>query len=298
MTAAVHLLITLVLCTVAVRPLARARWVWRAPRTGILLWQMLALTWVLSAIMAVVAIGLAPYGTDIPAALGQLLAGAQHPAGFTVLHLTSVVVGLGIAIALIVAFALSWSGVLRTRRRHRDLLALVGREDPAAPGALVLDHPLAVAYCLPGLRAQVVVSSGAVEALTADQLAAVLAHERTHARERHDLILLPFAALRRLTPRLRLLDVAVKAGALLVEMRADDRACRHQCPTSLASALRRFSASSISPPAGTLGITDAAVQARLERINGWTTPLPATVRWLVLAVGLVLVSTPLSFFVV
>jgi Zn-dependent protease with chaperone function len=298
MTAAVHLLITLVLCTVAVRPLARARWVWRAPRTGILLWQMLALTWVLSAILVVVAIGLAPYGTDIPTAFGQLLAGVQRPAGFTVLHLTGVVVGFGLALALIVAFALSWSGVLRTRRRHRDMLALVGREDPAAPGALVLDHPLAVAYCLPGLRAQVVVSSGAVKALTADQLAAVLAHEQTHARERHDLVLLPFAALRRLTPRLQLLDVAVKAVALLVEMRADDRACRNQCPNSLASALHRFSASSFSPPAGTLGITDSAVEARLQRINGRTAPLPATLRWLVLATGLVLVSTPLSFFVV
>jgi Zn-dependent protease with chaperone function len=298
MTAAVHLLITLVLCTVAVHPLAHARWVWRAPRTGILLWQMLALTWVLSVIMAVVAIGLAPYGTDIPAAFAQLLAGAQRPAGFTVLHLTGVVAGFGLATALIVAFVLSWSGVLRTRRRHRDMLALVGREDPAAPGALVLDHPLAVAYCLPGLRAQVVVSSGAVEALTADQLAAVLAHEHTHARERHDLILLPFAALRRLTPRLRLVDVAVRAVALLVEMCADDRACRDRCPASLASALRRFSASSFSPPAGTLGITDAAVEARLQRINGRAAPLPVTVRWLVLATGLVLVSTPLSFFVV
>lgn len=34
----------------------------------------------------------------------------------------------------------------------RDLLTLVARDDPAAPDALVLGHPCAAAYCLPGVR--------------------------------------------------------------------------------------------------------------------------------------------------
>jgi hypothetical protein len=297
MSAILHLLVTLLICTGAVRPLAKARWVWRAPHTGIMLWQMLALTWVLCAIGAVVAIGLSPYGRDIPTAFRQWVGDGDRPAGFTVLHLVMLVTGFALAMALVVAFALSWIGVLRMRRRHRQVLALVAREDPAAPGAVVLDHPLAVAYCLPGLRAQVVLSSGALQALTADQIAAVLAHEQTHARERHDLVLLPFAALRRLAPRIRLIDLAAQAVALLVEMRADDSACRNQCPGSLATALRQFSSVAVTPPAGTLGITDAAVEVRLLRISGQSSPLPMTLRWLVLTAGIMLVSTPLSFLV-
>lgn len=294
MSAAVHLLVTLMLCTASVRPLAGARWTWRSPRTGIVLWQMLALTWVMCAVGTVVALGLSPYGTDLPTAFARWIAGVR-PAGFTGVHAVAVVVGVLLMFALCVACGLSWVGVVRARRRHRQVLALVGRTDSAAPGALVVDHPLAVAYCLPGLPARVVISSGALAALTRDQVAAVLAHERTHARERHDLVLLPFVALRRLAPRVQLVDVAAKAVALLVEMRADDRACRIQCPDSLATALRRFSA--FTPPKGSLGIADMAVAARLARISDSRVPLPAVVRWLVVAGGVVLVSTPLSFLV-
>ena len=49
---------------------------------------------------------------------------------------------------------------LRVRARHRDLLDLLGTPWPAAPGARVLDHPVPVAYCLPGLRSRLVVSGG------------------------------------------------------------------------------------------------------------------------------------------
>jgi Zn-dependent protease with chaperone function len=294
MNAALHLVVTLLVCTWMVRPLARAQWVWRAPRAGIVLWQMLVATWILCAVGTFVAIGLAPYGRDIPTAFGQWLA-ADVPAGFTTAHLVVLAAGLGIVLALLVALGLSWIGVLRTRRRHRQVLSLVAREDPAAPGALILEHPLAVAYCLPGIRGRVVLSSGALAALDPDQVAAVLAHERTHVRERHDLVLLPFAAFRRLMPRFRLLGLAAAAVALLVEMRADEGACRRQKPGSLATALRRFDM--VSPPPGALGVNDAAVSARLKRISGNATPLPLTVSWLVMAAGAGLVSTPLSFLV-
>jgi Zn-dependent protease with chaperone function len=184
---------------------------------------------------------------------------------------------------------LSWIKVLRTRRRHRQVLDLVARRDPAAPGALVLDHPLAVAYCLPGIRGKLVLSSGALESLTADQVAAVLAHERTHVRERHDLVLLPFVAFRWLAP------VIAEAVALLVEMRADEGACQAEEPRSLATALRRFG--TVATPPGTLGMSDLAISARLERIAARSTPLPLVSRWLVVLTGAVLVSTPLSFLV-
>jgi Zn-dependent protease with chaperone function len=294
MSATLHLLTTLVLCTALVRPLARARWVWRSPRTGILLWQMLLLTWLLSAVGAVFAIGLSPFDPDIPTAAGRLLDGAQ-PAGLTPWHLAALGAGLVLTSVLGVALGWSWVRVLRTRRRHRHVLSLVAREESGLPGVLILDHPLAVAYCLPGLRAQVVLSSGTLSALSPAEVAAVLAHEHTHARERHDLVLLPFAALRRLLPRSRLLSAAGEAVALLVEMRADEGACRKRCADSLAAALRRFGLTAVTPPPGAIGIADGAVAARLSRLGSTIPPLPLAVRWLVLVTGVVLVSTPLSF---
>lgn len=297
MNATLHLLVTLVLCTLLVRPLARARWVWRSPRTGILLWQMLLLTWMLCVVGAAFAVGLSPYGRDIPSALGRWL-GGDRPAGFTGLHVVVLVTGLALTAGVVGALGWSWVRVARVRRRHRDMLALVAREDRELPGVLILDHPLTVAYCLPGLRARVVFSSGALSALSARELSAVLAHEQTHARERHDLVLLPFAAMRQLLPSSRLVATAAEAVALLVEMRADEGACRVEGAGSLAHALRRFRHVAVSPPPGAIGIADGGVDARLSRLSRGSDRLPLWLRWLVLVGGVVLVSTPLSFLAV
>lgn len=297
MTPLLHLLGTLLICTALVRPLARARWVWRAPRTGIVLWQLLAVAWILSAIGALLALGLAPYDPDIPAALTRLVADLgthglpQHLGVLNILALGATACAL---VALLVAFGRQLWSVLRTRRRHHDLLALVARKDPAAPGALVLDHPLAMAYCLPGWRPAVVLSSGALQALSGTELAAVLAHERSHASERHDLVLLPFATLSRLLARVPLQRTAYEAVALLIEMRADDNACSHGPAGSLAAALRRFSAAGTSAPAGTLGVANQAVRARLERIDAARGPLPRPAGAAALLIGMALVATPMS----
>jgi Zn-dependent protease with chaperone function len=287
--ATLHLVVTMVLCALAVRPLAAARWVWRSPRTGILLWQLLGLTFLLCAVGAALTHGLAPYHRDVPTALGRLLDGAPVALGPD--RVVALMVAALLAVVLVEMVVLSWLTALGTRRRHRQVLAIVGREDPAAPGALILDHPVSVAYCLPGRRSTVVLSSGALAALSPAELAAVLAHEHTHARERHDLVLLPFTALRRLP----LVAAAAEAVALLVEMRADDGACRAGRAAELATALRRFGAG--RPPAGALSIADRAVAARLDRLTSGE-PLARWVRWSVLTAGAVLVSTPLSFLVV
>ena len=119
---------------------------------------------------------------------------------------------------------------LRTRRRHRDLLDLLATPWPAVPGAHVLDHPVPVAYCLPGLRSRLVLSAGVLDALEPAAVAAVLAHERAHLRERHDLVVLPFVAWGATAPFVRGMVCAQLAVAALVEMRADDVADRGYHP--------------------------------------------------------------------
>ncbi|MEV8442043.1 M56 family metallopeptidase [Actinosynnema sp. NPDC051121] len=292
MNAALHLAATLVLCVAVAGPLARARWVWRAPRTGIVLWQLLGLSWALSAVGLLLALGLAPYDAPIPVALARWADDAVR--GDVTPLSVLVVLGLLSALDLVIGLVWTWCSVLRVRRRHRDVLALVARRDDAAPGAFVLDHPHVVAYCVPGARSAVVLSTGALTALTRDEVDAVLGHEHAHGRERHDLVLLPFSALCAVLPKVRLARSVARAVALLVEMRADESASLRHGAQPLAAALRRFG--SAHAPEGTLGAGDVAVAARLDRLAGLP-PLPAALRWSALVAGVVLVSTPLSFLV-
>jgi hypothetical protein len=102
----------------------------------------------LSAIGLPISIGLAPYGESTGSALLHLaadLARGTLPPGLGVPRLTLVGVGFGVATVLVGSTIRSLLSALRAQRRHRDLLTLVGRNDPAAPGALVLDHPSAAA---------------------------------------------------------------------------------------------------------------------------------------------------------
>lgn len=295
MSATLHFGVTLIICTVLVAPMITARWTWRAPSLGILCWQALGLTWALCAIGTVLAAGLVPYHTGMPQALahlaGDLMAG-EHSRPIGAAHLTAVALGLVMITLLLAALGVTVASVLRTRRRHRQVLSLVAGHSNAAPGAWILDHPAALAYCLPGRPSRVVLSSGALAVLDAGELAAVVAHEQAHARERHDLVLLPFAALRHLLPVGKVAD----AVALLVEMRADEAACRRTAPRHLAAALRRISAAGVVAPQGTIGLSDAAVAARLSRIATPPRPLPRGVVWLITFIALALVSTPLTFF--
>jgi hypothetical protein len=82
-----------------------------------------------------------------------------------------------------------------------------------------------------------VVSQGAVAALDPAEFDAVLAHEQVHARGRHDLLVQPFIAWRQTFPFLPTAATALGAVELLIEMLADDGACRQCDPVSLGSAL-------------------------------------------------------------
>jgi beta-lactamase regulating signal transducer with metallopeptidase domain len=250
--------------------LSRARWTWHAPRTGILLWQALGLGWGVATIGALLGVALLPYGEGILPGLPALMDDQGHRLGLV--HVAALLAAVGLAAVLLVMLVYAIVRVVRARRRHRALLALVSRSDSSVPhGTLVLDHPGAAAYCVPGVRSsKVVVSAGTLALLDPAELAAVLAHERAHARERHDLVLLPFASLRQVFPQIRLVGRCLDAVELLIEMAADDRARRHRPSRELATALLRFAAARpAAAPSGTLGVADAGdipVMARVNRL--------------------------------
>ena len=299
--------------------LPRASWPRRCPAAAILLWQALGL-----------ASGLAAVGTLI----GLALPTSRDGLVFSVLHAAGLLrdgdvfgvaglFGLGgtdggplvvfavrlacLAAALALLTLLCWVLVaasvaaLQARRRQRALLTLLAHGDPKVPGALVVDYPSAAAYCLPGLRSRsrIVVSVGALELLGRGELAAVLAHERAHLRERHDLVLLPFTALRRAFPRSATCTGAQRAVALLVEMLADDRALRARPARELVSALVRFGTAGACPaPAGALAVAEGEVAARVARLVQPVRPLPAAAVAGVCLAAAVLVAAPVTLLIV
>jgi Zn-dependent protease with chaperone function len=150
-------------------------------------------------------------------------------------------------------FTASAVRTLRARHRNRVLVDLVATRNPLLPGTRVVDHDVPLAYCLPGLRPRVVLSRGVLDLLREDEVRAVLAHEDAHVVQRHDLVVLPFAAFGATFPRLRPVRTASEQVALLVEMLADDRAVRAHPPQVLARALVKVGTASV--PGGGLGAT-------------------------------------------
>ncbi|TQM67278.1 peptidase M48-like protein [Actinomadura hallensis] len=249
--------------------LSRARWTWRMPRTGIALWQALGLCWGIATIGALLGLALLPYQSGVLGGLPGLY--ADQAARLGALEFAALLGAVGLTCILLVMLVYALVQVVRARRRHRAVLALVSRKDSAVPGTLVLDHPGAAAYCVPGVRSsKVVVSAGTLELLDRDELAAVVAHERAHARERHDLVLLPFASLRHVFPQFRLVTRCLDAVELLIEMAADDRARTGRSSRDLATALLRFAAARpAAAPSGTLGVVahgNVSVMARVNRL--------------------------------
>ena len=295
--------------------LRQASWPRRSPAAAILLWQALGLAGGLAAVGALVGLGLPAGSTGVvrsalhlatafradgmfrlPVTFG--VAGAL-PAVLSALRLACLAAGLALLALLCWVLVAASVAALQARRRQRALLGLLAHGDPKVPGALVVDYPTAAAYCLPGLRSKIVISVGTLELLGRGELAAVLAHERAHLRERHDLVLLPFTALRRAFPRSATCAEADRAVALLVEMLADDHALRALPARELVSALLRFgTASTCATPAGALAAAEGEVAARVARLLQPVRPLPAGAVAAICLAAALLVAAPVALLII
>lgn len=250
--------------------LARADWVTRAPRSAVALWHSLGISATLATIGAGLCVATERFHAGFVGGVGELgegIAGGHPLQGLGLpdaLGLT-LAADVGVVLVSVVGFV-----VVRTvlaRARHRRLLNLLATPSRNRKGALTIDHPSPVAYCLPGIRPRIVISSGTLRLLDQAQLAAVIEHERGHAHERHGLVMLPMTSLTepfRWIPYARL---APRAVAGLLEMAADDHAARRHAPSSLASALVALSTSS-APPRCAFAAASHGVNARVHRLLG------------------------------
>jgi Zn-dependent protease with chaperone function len=147
-----------------------------------LLWQALGLAAGLAAVGALLAIGVSGTGAQTGVvgglaviasrvAAGELVAPSQ-PLVLTAARMTALTAGLALLVALCWVLVMAFVDVVGARRRQRELLALLAHGDPKVPGALVIDYPAAAAYCLPGIRSQIVVSVGTLDLLGPAELTA------------------------------------------------------------------------------------------------------------------------------
>jgi Zn-dependent protease with chaperone function len=221
----------------------------RTPRAAMVLWQSVALAGVLAAL-----------GAGLSLVTSQL-DGDSSVTSYAVTAIPLALTGLVLARLLLSGHRVG-TDLRGLRRRHRQLVDLLAED---RDGVHVLEHEAPTAYCLPGLRSRVVVSSGTVQSLTPDELAAVLAHERAHVRARHDLVLEAFTVLQQAFPAVVTSRQALDEVRLLVEVLADRAARRRHGAESLMSAFHALAAGgATAAPDSALAASDTGLRARLD----------------------------------
>lgn len=275
MTAAVVLLVyALALAVLAPRLLARG-WVDRAPRLAVAAWQAVTASVVLAVVLGALALtfptmrvsgNLAELLQECVLALRERYA---SPGG-------AAVAGAGVVLAVGVAGRVGWcamAALIRAaakRRQIREVLAVVGHTDRVR-NVVVVDHDEPAAYCVPGARRRIVVTSAALDRLDDVQLRAVLAHERAHLRARHDLVIAWAGALAAAFPRVALFSTGRAEITRLVELLADDAAVAGTDRLTVAEALLNLGGA--GGPVGAVAAGGSTTGNRIRRLLAGQPPI-------------------------
>ncbi|QPZ37010.1 M56 family metallopeptidase [Paramicrobacterium chengjingii] len=277
--------------------LARATWPSRAPAVALVVWQAIAIAGVLSTIGALVTIGLSGIAPTVSKGLATLASAAMSgsaPPELGALHIFALCCAVLFAGHLLLSVLTTVVRTERERRRQHDLVALLSAPTSSVPGARVMEYAAPVAYCLPGaFRTATVLTDGLVKALSADELNAVISHERAHLTQQHHLLLLAFRAWRKALPWFPIATRASDAVGLLVEMRADDTARAEFSADPLVSAIITVATGGGGSP--DVGVADATPQSaapRVTRLLAQQHPLPSFAVVGIFAASLALVLVP------
>ena len=158
------------------------------------------------------------------------------------------------------ALVLSIAGIVRARTVFKGYRRL--RHDH--PGIVQITyHDQPFAFTLPGRGGQVVLSTGLVDMLSEAEREVVVAHERAHARYRHDRYLLTAQVAAAVVPLLRPL-----AGRLQfsLERWADETAVAHCGDRSFVARTLGKVALRSSTPAGAMSFAGLGVPARVAAL--------------------------------
>ncbi|WP_101787689.1 M56 family metallopeptidase [Nonomuraea indica] len=255
------------------RLLSGGGWAERAPRLAILLWLAACGSVVVSVLLAAFALAVpaSVIGHGLAALFAACAAWLTHGPG-----MTTTTTGIALAVAGAVAARIVYRAAVvftraRTeRRRHAEMLALLGRHDGLLD-AIVVDYDERLAYCLPGRHGKAVITTGALRNLSLEQVAAVLAHEQAHLRGRHHLVLAVAETLATAFPGVPLFERARAELARLIELLADDVAARRHPRVLIATALVGLATG--RAPAFALGAGGDTALARVRRMLNPEKPL-------------------------
>lgn len=178
------------------------------------------------------------------------------------------------ALALALAVGVTVQMVRRPRRSRaaaRQVLQGAGRRRIHGFDVSLVDSERRFAFTLPGRHGGIVLSTGTLASLDREELAAVLAHEHAHLRQRHHLIfavVTSFAALLRWVPVVR---AAADALPHYLEIAADNAARRQAGTPALVSALIKLGERA-SPAAAPHAGASALHAAGPERVRQLVRP--------------------------
>ncbi|ATL67593.1 M56 family metallopeptidase [Nocardia terpenica] len=278
--------------------LSRATWPYRTPRAALVLWQAVALAAVLSAFgsgLAIASLLLVPGPDGRPTTSPTQ---EIHALGLPLWLAYVVVFALTLLVGARLIYAVVRVGVhtRRRRARHRMLVDLLDQgggdyphADTKAPDIRVLAATEPIAYCLPGLRRRVVLSQGTFASLSESELTAIVSHERSHLRARHDLVLEAFTAAHEAFPRVVRSKSALDSVKLLIELLADDSAVKVTGPTPLARAL--VACSNSTAPQGAMAVGGPTTLIRIQRLTGPLGDLRVASAAYVMAAAILVVPT-------
>jgi len=262
------------MATIGAWLLREAAWPARAPRLAIAVWLALATSVLLSVACGAftLSVRLHLVSTDLATffhlCVTHVRSAYATPGGAVTTTLALVLLTLVWARCLW-GVATTLRHAAQQRKRQLLILGLVASRDPELD-VLVLDHSAPAAFCLPGRGRNIIVTSTALALLSRDELAAVIAHERAHLRGRHHLIVALSQGLLRAFPGIPVFTWGHQQVRRLVELAADDWACRHHRKSSVAGAILLLAAGTV--PAAALALGSEATTLRLERLT--TTPIP------------------------
>jgi hypothetical protein len=274
--------------------LRRSRWPERAPRLGLLAWQGLSGTIMLSTVLAGIVL-VVPESrlsldlADLVEACAMTLRQFYATPGGAALGVSGAALGLAVVARLGYCTAAELVVAGRRRRQQLEMLALVGRQDDAL-GSTVVEYGTAAAYCLAGRRRRIVVTTAALQALDPDQLRAVIAHEIAHLNGRHHLVTAGARALARAFPCVPTFRYAAAEVERLVEMLADDAATRRCDRWTVATALVALAEG--SAPRAALAAGGPTALARVRRLVGPVAPLGVVRRAAIITIAAGALVTP------
>jgi len=198
-------------------------------------------------------------GTPTISLLGQRLSYPTANAG-AIAVLALALIGLLVAVTALVAAgrelmsARELDARLRAAGAHAPvgsvahrLAVVAAAEGRGAADTLVIEDPVPQAFCAGLLRPRVYITTAALAQLDDAALAAVLAHERQHARRRDPLRLVAGRVLARALFFLPWLQALTERQLTLAELAADESAAAGGGRHALARAMLAFGSGAIDP---------------------------------------------------